>query len=168
MTINFQRLNDVVKATELLPLGRFDMRAVHKENSCGTAGCMIGNYNAMVGRHPDEFGYCYGSWGWFASCGKWEDWKHFGISAAEYSWIFSVQAEIGKWESAPRDLSRVTREEALGRLRKFIAYKRRKHEMIYDPKYGVKESARRAEGNQCFVMLAVADAQTTVALATAT
>ena len=52
------------------------------------------------------------------------------------------------------DLSAVSSERAIARLRKFIAYKRRKHDLIHDAKYGVSDKARRAEGNWNFVMLA--------------
>jgi hypothetical protein len=157
MTVNFQELDRVVQATELLPLGGFDMEQV----SCGTAGCMIGNYNALVGREPSAFG----SQVEVIDGSRIDDWDYFGITNAEYGWLFNDAAIIVSnksgnytyWHSPVRTLANVTREQAIARLRKFIAYKRRKHELIHDVKYGVSDGARRAEGNYNFVMLAKAD-----------
>lgn len=155
MTIQFDKLNDVRRATELLSLGGFNMEEV----VCGTAGCLIGNYNALVKR--DLYRFARG------------DWKHFGITKSEYGWLFQDCA-IPKvyldtdWENkAGRNLRHVSRDEALARLLKFIAYKRRKHELIYDPKYGVRDEARHAEGDQMFAVLAVQDALAEMSLATA-
>lgn len=164
MEPNFERLELVVKATETLPLGLFDMGTVFEHQGCGTAGCMIGNYNALAGRIEQCFGLRDETH---------PDWDHFGVTAAEYCWLFSFgafDADDGPplatdWcprsEDGDDDTDKmylVTREQALSRLRKFIAYKRRKHELIHDRKYGVSEAARRAEGNRNFVMLAVKDA----------
>lgn len=165
MSVDFDRLNDVVKATELLPLGRFDMGTV----VCGTAGCMIGNYNALVSRRAETFGRRAGHM----------DWVNFGITEYEYFWLFEAGANrladedrliidlASNWVVKYNNLDDVPREAALARLRKFIAYKRRKHELIHDEKYGVRDEARRAEGNQLFAVLAVQDALAEMSLATA-
>lgn len=162
MAINFQRLMDVAKATELLPLGVFNMESVCLMTypSCGTAGCMIGNYNAMVGRDRHVFSYAKGTIQ-FIAAGQCRDWEHFGLTEAEYQWLFGVCAIVRnhdsnkRWLSPIRDLSSVTREQALSRLRTFIYYKLRKNEFIIDEKYGVREEARKAEGNHGFAARAV-------------
>lgn len=154
--IQFQRLLDVCKATETLPIGGFDMGTIN----CGTVGCMIGNYNAMTGRAKLRFGTRYGR-----SVDD-HDCAHFGITEREYKWLFDLGVYRGcfeevlktNWSGPDRDIANVTSAEALRRLRKFIYYKLHKHEMCYDEKYGVKESARRAEGNHCFAMRAKAKA----------
>lgn len=172
MTIQFQRLLDVCRATETLPLGGFDMDEIF----CGTAGCMIGNYSALVGRKPGTFGDVQKGV---------LDWEHFGISQMEYTWLFDrvctrerstyitlvtnwlalCNARSGGKGYCIRDIKQ---REALARLRKFIAYKRRKHAMIHDPKYGVRDEARHAEGNQLFAVLAVQDALQEASVAVAT
>lgn len=137
--IQFQRLLDACKATEELPLGCFRMDVVF----CGTAGCVIGNYNALTGRAPSRFGFKD------SSSTPVDDWEFFGISENEYHWLFAVGPGFHLLTSY-RFLDAVTREQALARLRKFIYYKLHKHEMCYSEKYSVREEARRAEGNQGF------------------
>jgi len=140
---NFQELLDVVKATENLHTDVFDMSEVFILGECGTAGCMIGNYNLMKNRRVHTF--------------LSGDQKAFGITRQEYRWLFSDMANIGSWNTKHRDLSAVTREQALARLRKFIYYKLHKHEMCYDEKRGVSERSRTLEGNHGFVTLALAE-----------
>lgn len=138
--MNAARLLDVCRATEEQWLDEFNMDWVCRTDLiCGTVGCMIGNYNAMVGRHPGVFGWNV------------QDWIHFGITEAEYDWLFGPYAEIGKWTGKDRDLEEVTKEQALNRLRKFIHYKLRKQQKT-------EEYMRRQEGNHGFVTLAVQDA----------
>ena len=150
---NFQRLLDVCKATEQQFTTRFDMHEVYSKDSCGTVGCMIGNYNVMVDREVDRF-----SDGWsYQDNRMYEDWEYFGITQYEYNWLFTEGVVFGRKNYAlryitpRRNLKRVTKEEALSRLRKFIYYKMHKHEMIVDEKYGVREEARQKEGDNNFV-----------------
>ena len=137
---NFQRLSDVVKATEEVPLGGFSMAHVALDKSCGTVGCMIGNYNKLVGRYR----YCFGP------NADEPDHEYFGITESEYAWLFCDGTEFKlatQWERYGRSLSMVTREQAIARLLKFIAYKLHKSEcggMTY-------EEMRRAEGDHHFV-----------------
>lgn len=150
MTINFQRLLDVAKATELLPLGGFMMDEVlyevdESDSSCGTAGCMIGNYNRMVGRDAFSFGDGV------------DDHLYFGISRAEYDFLFAEGDNVFS-KIRGRVLCKVTRPKALSRLRKFIYFKMHKHEMTYDERYGVSDRGRKAEGNQNFAGRAKAKA----------
>lgn len=174
MTIQFQRLLDVCRATEELPLGRFWMGAVICRNECGTAGCLIGNYNAMVGRAPGRFGTFEVNLNSDVVLDKLPgDWEHFGITTAEYDWLFNEgpvfnEAKTDRrtydtsygWEIYARagDANLISRERTLTRLRKFIYYKLHKHEMIHDEKYGVREEARTKEGNHYFATRAVQEA----------
>ncbi len=143
---NFQELLDVVKATENLHTNLFRMSFVFEPNHhcCGTAGCLIGNYNLMKGREDHPFGEAS------------KDYLIFSITRAEYYWLFGANTVVGKW-FINRDLTNVTREQALSRLRKFIYYKLHKHEMCYDEKRGVSERSRTLEGNHGFVVRALAE-----------
>ena len=165
MQIQFDRLNDVVLATETLPLGSFNMATI----DCGTAGCMIGNYYAFLGRR--------GSRPRFGS-DQMVQW--LGIDKLEFNWLFAEWTYVTDEEcdirlatdwcrglSAIGQMQEVTQQQAISRLRKFIAYKRRKHELIHDPKYGVKDTARHVEGNHNVVMLAKLEVVEAMALATA-
>lgn len=142
--IEFSRLEDVVRATEEHRLPHFAMNHI---SICGSSGCLIGNYQETAGGRCCEFG----------------DEAWFGMSLAEYRWLFAAGAVIYRdgvytalflrtdWTTYKGSLKRVTREEALARLKKFLAYKRRKHAALYDERYGVAELARRQEGNWGFV-----------------
>jgi hypothetical protein len=145
MTINFQRLLDVVKATEIVPLGGFDMCCVNEKYSCRTVGCMIGNYNAMVGRDP----HCFGD---RQNNEEQDDWDYFGITEDEYAWLFLGSPNHFYFDfDRPRPgLSDITKDMALARLRKFIYYKLHKQEMIYDERGCVTERSRTQEGNHGF------------------
>src|SRR3990172_3585323 len=155
MSTNFQALLDVVKATKLLPLQRFDMSEVfYVDLCCGTVGCMIGNYNALVNRGSFQFGSCGGGKGG-------GDWDYFGITKEEYFWLFAERASdryelVTNWSNSHLGLKDVTRKQAIARLRKLIYYKLHKHEMCHDQKYGVRDEARRAEGNHGFTVRALA------------
>ena len=171
MRPNFQRLLDVIKATENLHTDHFCMLSVFSNQAsgyieadpisgpaCGTVGCMIGNYNVMTGREADRFGISWSS----KSEGEYSDADHFGITELEYDWLFAEMAQFGRgWSTPERWLMDVTREQALSRLRKFIYYKMHKHEMCYDEKYGVREESRHAEGNHNFASRAKKEAITT-------
>ena len=148
--INFQALLDVVKATETQYTDIFDMGTVFSDSHkrCGTAGCMIGNYNLMKCISKTRFT---------------EHSKEFGITDHEFTWLFDMGVYL-KYTgdgSQPirilfeRDLKEVTKEQALSRLRKFIYYKLHKQEMIYDDQGCVRESARRTEGDHMIAKRAV-------------
>lgn len=151
---NFQRLLDVVRASEELPLGRFDMSVVHGDEfrsgkHCGTVGCLIGQYNALAGRERSRFADNKGA----------SDWDTFGITEDEYRWLFDAGVLLNRrytlqtvWCRCYSNLRLVTREQALARLRKFIYYKLHKAEMT-------EEDARHKEGDHHFVQQAVASAE---------
>jgi hypothetical protein len=143
--VNFVELERVCEATALLPAGDFNMA-----NVCGSACCMIGNYNAMVGRQTGTFGRFT------------QDWQHFSISHREYFWLFGTSGGGRRlatdWARLFADLDDVDRLQAIARLRKFIAYKRRKYELIHDDKFGVSLRSRTMEGNHNFAMLAKSEA----------
>ena len=153
--INFQALLDVVRATEIQYTDKFDMNCIFQMDYgfCGTAGCMIGNYNLMKGLT-----------GCLRSVTFSEHAKEFGVTKNEFDWLFDagvftrvIDANGARdiWVRFRRDLEEVTKEEALSRLRKFIYYKLHKQEMIYDDRGCVRESARQAEGNHMFAKKAV-------------
>lgn len=168
--IQFQRLLDVVKATEIQYTTKFNMSWVvcdiaeaegSSSTECGTVGCLIGNYNLMAGRYSQLFG------DWYNPEAESKDWEYFGITEREYNWLFMMGAEYPDYEPPKpasmyrvfynlRNLDDVTKEQALARLRKFIYWKLHKEEMLYDDN-GVREEARRAEGNQLFAARAVAE-----------
>jgi hypothetical protein len=155
---NFQRLLKVVQATEELPLGGFNMGCV--VDACGTAGCLIGNYNALVGREPRTFRYNDMVLACLCTAHAPQDYIHFGISKSEYAWLFDggPQFRRRKLSTNWSHVVEVTREQALRRLRKFLYYKLHKHELTYDEREGVSDRGRRAEGDQMFALRAVAAA----------
>jgi hypothetical protein len=162
MRPDFDRLVQIVTANEADSALKFDM--ANLIGKCNTAGCLIGSYMVAVGdpkilwygRRTEFFLGLY---------------KSLRISQVEYCWLFNgnpyshekAAAELPEFaRRMRRDLALVTKDEALGRLRKYIAYKRRKDAMIYDEN-GIREESRRAEGDHGFVLLAAGDCVSTSA-----
>lgn len=173
--IDFQGLMNVAKANEPVELKNFNMQMFREVNTCGTKGCLIGNFCA---EYPDDilqlkpscdlhdrvlFNVVEAKDPW-VSIGN-----RFNITPSEADWLFgygSIYIKKHYTSKTPegtvlrrvrhnikvRALSKVTKEQALARLRKFIYYKLRKQELMEGD--GFSERARYISGNR-----AVLDAQ---------
>ena len=160
MKPNYDRLETVIEATEKETLSIFAMNLIYKKfDICGTAGCLIGNYNEYMNRDRQAFNK------YIAISGRLiKDWDHFAISEIAYDWLFDIGMILRTSYSASkiRTLSTTTKEQALSRVRKFIEYFKRKDEIFAD-----LERARRQEGNWMVsktVVERVAERETKVAI----
>lgn len=148
MNIRFDRLETVIEATQRRALPVFLMRTVRDDSHrCGSAGCLIGNYNVHVKRFRDAYGHHYD-----ANNNERRDWSHFGITEIAYYWLYdegmTVILSPFRTRSNPRTLRNVTKEQAISRVQKFIAYFKRKEEIFsqyYD--WRTSEQMRKQEGN---------------------
>lgn len=171
-----QRMFDLVRANEEAP--GFDLRhwfsdgVPHAGRSCGTVGCLAGNYELRLRRAGDSM---YGPGQHPPYCDYGTVARHFGITTAESYFLFSPW-NLARWRygiyygeragilaatprfgmitpherikgvvSEERDCE--DRQAAIGRVRKFIYYKLHKREMLYDADGRVRETIRRAEGD---------------------
>lgn len=164
ITPDFQALMDLCRISE--EAREFHLGIVASGSSCGSYGCLLGNY-AISGNdkryriHPEcsrliQFdgksaelnGNLYGDAA-----------DRFGITLAESMFLFCEYDRLRKdnyyvdpnqsgykrpWVGAE------ARSAAIGRVRKFIYYKLKKREFMYEEDGRVKESARRLEGNHGF------------------
>ena len=108
MTINFAALEDMIRINERAP----EIKMRTWINECGTHGCLCGNY-ALVRR---EF-----------LCGRGIGFidlqKHLGITGKEFDWLFTSNPLGARRATSAAALSG---QEALARLKKFVAYKKEK------------------------------------------
>ena len=127
--------------------------------SCGTHGCLVGNF--CIARPTDRLRID----GWKMRCRGVDsnyDMTHvatrFGITFREGSFLFaSSERTRGRWgefvslvhaRGVERPLA--DREAAIRRVRKFIYWKLKRREFMYDDRGCVREEARRMEGNRNF------------------
>ena len=139
--IDLEGLSKVLDANLDVPESGFDMTVW----ICGTSECMIGNF---ISRAKDEL-YWADSEPCFRGCyGLHAVQKRFGLTPVECDWLF--RGDYGIMFRAPH--CRVPcgnvqpKWKALSRLAKFIAYKRRKGQLLDD-----YETARRMEGDHMVV-----------------
>lgn len=117
MNVNYTELEKVIYATEHLQTNKFTFHIVFEcISSCGTVGCLIGNYNCMVDREKRIFGGT--------------DYKTFGITAYEYSYLFSPSVFFTDENILTRSHKSILQEGAVARVKKFIAYKQAKEDMV--------------------------------------
>jgi hypothetical protein len=143
--IDFQGLLNVVKAAEAEPNLIMDAW-INELSPCGTSHCMIG---AFCDQHPtDKLKIVHveplKSW-----TPEFENQHHisaisarFKISEDEAQWLF-----VAPWFGWVRcqSATKLSKTQAIARLRKFIYYKMHKNEMTY-------EEARNVEGNKAVVV----------------
>lgn len=131
MTIDFQGLMDVIKASEGKPLDMTNW-------ICGTYGCLIGNY--CLSEYNTQGLRIQGSQPWLHNINSYEAIAcRFGITVLEAEWLFGYGVCVGKAVLFSREMRRQP-EVYLNRLRKFIYYKLHKQEMTL-------EEGRHISGN---------------------
>lgn len=135
MAIDFQGLLAVGTATEAEEF--FSMRYWESPNSCGTTHCLVGAF--CVAHKCDSLQLDRSKYLVFARprLGKLTYLAaiavRFGITEKEASWLFAgtpgASAAV-RWAWTPA--TRLTKDAALARLRKFIYYKLHKQEMVVE------------------------------------
>jgi hypothetical protein len=143
-----QALLDICRANEAVR--EFDLN--NPVTSCGSAGCLIGNWYFIARRNDKNWTFNGVS-------------DELGITLAEAAFLFSEydrfpgstyriptrnfwQALGGVEPGLPRPRHGLeARDAAIRRVRKFIFYKLHKRELCYDENGCVRETIRRAEGN---------------------
>lgn len=123
--IDFQGLLTMLKDAENAP----DLHMNSWVNACGTAGCLIGTFcinhkddALQIVRQP----YIYPRLG--IKTEAYAIAERFGITTDEAKWLFVCNPLY--WTGVTVNANKLTREEAINRLRKFIYYKLHKQEMV--------------------------------------
>ena len=72
---------------------------------------------------------------------------------------YGLSYDVSRWLFFESNGDEDTREQRIGRLRKFVYYVLHKRELLYDDSGCVRESARRAEGDHHIVRQVLAAAE---------
>lgn len=136
---NISALKRCVRNNEKAP--NFDLGSFVR--TCGTFGCLVGNdWIAINGVGEYEKGNNISFYNWAD--------REYQIAPQLRFFLFStleaVRDKHGRCEGG-RQRSRLDREAALNRLRKFIAYIERKRAIWYEADGRVSELARKREGD---------------------
>jgi hypothetical protein len=134
---NAQGLMDLIRANEEAP--NFNLGSWVEP--CGTFGCLVGNWAIRCNRM-----WMLDSDGIYDLAAE-----SLGITRKESRFLFStidvVRDRFG-FEVPGLDRDCENRSAAINRVRKFLYYKLRKWELLYEEDGRVKESARKQEGDR--------------------
>jgi hypothetical protein len=146
---NAQELLDLIHANE--EASGFDLSSWF--HSCGTHGCLVGNH--LIAKRSK----CDSLLGPLGPMLYPDIAPLYGVSHAECLWLFSPLnfkyypyrgmyfCEGTPQQDLESDRDPIDREAAINRVRKFLYYKLRKWELLYEEDGRVRESSRRAEGD---------------------
>lgn len=164
MAIDYQGLFKLVKANE--EAERFDLGFWVDHDVCGTIGCLVGNFCLANPEDALKLDETIEEPVYSESGVRGDAFRHiaarFGLTHNESQWLFgtvdpALFQSMGYWENIRSIYSSMfsgdyrdctDRAAAIARVRKFIYYKLHKQEMLYEEDGRVRESARRAEGDQ--------------------
>jgi hypothetical protein len=145
--VNAQGLMDLIRANEEAP----DFNLGTWMHPCRTYGCLVGNWAIQCDRmFVLETDNIYGLTA-----------DSLSLSYRESSFLFcTIDIRRDEWghplrPGVQRDWR--NREAAINRVRKFLYYKLRKRELLYEEDGRVKESARRTEGDHHVCRAALAE-----------